>query len=280
MPSNTHIWIIGLSLSFFVHLSFIMPFLPKIDMITNVGQTASFPPTHGNAPQSFKIGALSMRSMPPVQSQSSFQKPIKSVRETLQPVQDFKYKEISKPSLKKNLKPVLQKKLNKPKSQKVTPKKTQPIKSLKSTQKQPPKYSKTKQNEENQVKGNTSNKTQKAGQIQNKSLSSVNKSVSAQSDKQQTSYGQQALQNYQGLIQKIIHTRPKRRQRKFGKTLISFTLNADGSLQKISVLKSSGLQRLDKVALSYIQSSNPFPPFPAEINKTNWTFTMPIHFQK
>lgn len=52
-----------------------------------------------------------------------------------------------------------------------------------------------------------------------------------------------------------------------GTVTVSIILNADGTLQKLQVLTSSGHDTLDKLALRSIRRGMPYSPFPPEITK-------------
>ena len=47
-----------------------------------------------------------------------------------------------------------------------------------------------------------------------------------------------------------------------GKVLVMMSLDSTGKLVDVSVLKSSGFERLDKEATSAIITAAPYPPFP------------------
>jgi TonB family protein len=49
-----------------------------------------------------------------------------------------------------------------------------------------------------------------------------------------------------------------------GRTTIQFVVNRDGSIPKLIIADSSGLQPLDRAAVAGLSMSNPLPPLPAE----------------
>lgn len=52
-----------------------------------------------------------------------------------------------------------------------------------------------------------------------------------------------------------------------GKLLMDVTLNADGTVRNISILRPSGVQAIDEAAIRIVNLAAPFPPFPPEILK-------------
>lgn len=58
-----------------------------------------------------------------------------------------------------------------------------------------------------------------------------------------------------------------RRMKLYGELLLHVAIRADGSVQKIRVLRSSGQQLLDDAAVRIVQLAAPFAPFPPEISQ-------------
>ena len=52
-----------------------------------------------------------------------------------------------------------------------------------------------------------------------------------------------------------------------GKAVVDFKINADGSLNTLSLLQTSGNDQLDKIILKSIEFASPFPPLPKHFNK-------------
>lgn len=72
-----------------------------------------------------------------------------------------------------------------------------------------------------------------------------------------------------------------RRRSLFGTLLLTVSIKADGSVEKVEIERSSGHKILDKAALQIVELSGPFPPFPPAIRAQvdilsitrNWSFT-------
>lgn len=72
-----------------------------------------------------------------------------------------------------------------------------------------------------------------------------------------------------------------RRQGQYGTLLITVSIRADGSVERIDIDRSSGYPILDRAARRIAQLASPFPPFPATIRKQydilsitrSWAFT-------
>jgi periplasmic protein TonB len=72
-----------------------------------------------------------------------------------------------------------------------------------------------------------------------------------------------------------------RRRGQFGTLLLTVSIRADGSVEKVEIERSSGHNVLDKAALRIVELSGPFPAFPPAIRAQvdilsitrNWTFT-------
>lgn len=75
--------------------------------------------------------------------------------------------------------------------------------------------------------------------------------------------------------QKKYPARAKRRHEE-GTVTISFVIYADGSINNLKVVQSSGSQILDQAALRAIKKISNRLPFPTEINRKQWQFTLPL----
>jgi periplasmic protein TonB len=72
-----------------------------------------------------------------------------------------------------------------------------------------------------------------------------------------------------------------RRRGQFGTLLLTVSIKADGSVEKVEIERSSGHTVLDRAALRIVELSGPFPAFPPAIRAQvdilsitrNWTFT-------
>ncbi|MCU0650656.1 MAG: TonB family protein [Candidatus Omnitrophica bacterium] len=61
--------------------------------------------------------------------------------------------------------------------------------------------------------------------------------------------------------------------------VVEFTVFSDGTIAAAEVVRSSGNSFLDENAVESIEGLSPLPPFPAELKKTNITFTSTIRFE-
>lgn len=73
---------------------------------------------------------------------------------------------------------------------------------------------------------------------------------------------------------------PRRAQRRNmqGKATVSFIIMRDGSVKEIRLLQSTGYQVLDNAVVEAIQSVSGKLPLPAEINRQQWKFKIPLSF--
>lgn len=74
---------------------------------------------------------------------------------------------------------------------------------------------------------------------------------------------------------------PKRAKRrgKQGRVNVSFTILRNGLIESIRVVRSSGNSSLDNAALRAVKSISGQLPFPKEITKSQWVFTVPVIYQ-
>lgn len=70
-----------------------------------------------------------------------------------------------------------------------------------------------------------------------------------------------------------------KKQGHFGTVQIQFTVAADGVIQHSKIAQSTDYDSLNQAALQILKSIQKFDPFPAEIQKTEWTFILPIEFK-
>ena len=72
-----------------------------------------------------------------------------------------------------------------------------------------------------------------------------------------------------------------REQKIYGSLLLSVSIKADGSVDKIDLRRSSGYKMLDEAAINIVKLAAPYAPFPADIAKDTdiidisrtWRFT-------
>jgi len=72
-----------------------------------------------------------------------------------------------------------------------------------------------------------------------------------------------------------------RRMGQEGTVLVRFTVFADGRIDSVRVIESSGSDSLDAATIELFTTGlgGRFPPIPVELNKPNWTFSIPIRYQ-
>ena len=59
-----------------------------------------------------------------------------------------------------------------------------------------------------------------------------------------------------------------------GKVEVSFTIFPKGNITTPKIVKSSGVSKLDSLAIRAIKNAVPLPPFPKEIKEPNLPFTL------
>jgi protein TonB len=69
-----------------------------------------------------------------------------------------------------------------------------------------------------------------------------------------------------------------RRMLEEGQVVVAFSVNAQGELSALRIAQSSGSERLDEAALQAVRDAAPFPPFPEGVQRTQWSFTLPLRF--
>jgi protein TonB len=63
-----------------------------------------------------------------------------------------------------------------------------------------------------------------------------------------------------------------------GEVVVRFTVLANGQVSGISIGRSSGNAAVDQAGLATVTRAAPFPPIPAQANRSNWTFDVPLAF--
>jgi protein TonB len=66
-----------------------------------------------------------------------------------------------------------------------------------------------------------------------------------------------------------------------GTVLVRFTILASGKVERIIIVESSGSERLDAATLAIFTEglNHQLPPIPIELNKQEWTLSLPIRYQ-
>ncbi|KFB09815.1 TonB family protein [Nitratireductor basaltis] len=100
-----------------------------------------------------------------------------------------------------------------------------------------------------------------------------------------TAAGNAAVSNYPGKVasrlrRALKYPREARRQKLRGEVRVSFTVNRNGGVSGIRVVRSSGSSILDQAAIATVQRAAPFPRIPAQAGRNSWPFTIPLAFQR
>ena len=66
---------------------------------------------------------------------------------------------------------------------------------------------------------------------------------------------------------------------KEGRVTLQLVLDANGNVLQHQVAESSGSDLLDQAGLKLVEQIGKFPPFPEEIQRTNWQFFIPIEYR-
>ena len=67
-----------------------------------------------------------------------------------------------------------------------------------------------------------------------------------------------------------------RRRGEEGKIVIGFVIRKNGELTDLTVIKSSGVRRLDNAALKTLRKITPFKPIPGILMREKWGLSVPI----
>lgn len=288
MSHAPYIWFGGLSVSVALHLSLFVSF-PSAHLTAQLdGHQKTTELSFGNAIATQRIGAQpSLAAVtPPIQAKThAIAKPVKTAL-----TQQARLADITVPTQSDKTpsrKVVVQKPVKLSPPIKASQKKKTPVKPKKISKitSEIPKKIKTekktaKKAQRTQQAGNKAQKNSQAGISKSTNHKKLAYAAEGQSKSALSANGLNSQKNYLGKIQHIIHNHPRRRQRRAGEVIIKFTLASSGLLKTYTVHKSSGNKRLDKIALAHIQKAGPYPAFPKDITRKNWTFTMPIAFQK
>jgi protein TonB len=88
---------------------------------------------------------------------------------------------------------------------------------------------------------------------------------------------------YRAKLQAAIETQKKyprraRRLRQQGSVLVAFKVKKDGSIKNITVTSASNSTILDKAAMETVLKISGLYPLPEELNRTEWSFSIPINY--
>lgn len=90
--------------------------------------------------------------------------------------------------------------------------------------------------------------------------------------------------SYQSRLRQLIDekkTYPRRAKRlgREGKVYVSFVVLPDGTIQEVTLREGSGVKILDQAAIKAILAVSGALPFPTEVKRHRWTFTVPISYE-
>lgn len=60
---------------------------------------------------------------------------------------------------------------------------------------------------------------------------------------------------------------------------VEFTVFFNGEVDKINIVKSSGLRQIDQSTVDLIQKLSPFPAFPEDLEIPSLTITLPVRYE-
>ncbi|MEJ2466696.1 MAG: energy transducer TonB, partial [Candidatus Thiodiazotropha sp.] len=75
-----------------------------------------------------------------------------------------------------------------------------------------------------------------------------------------------------------IYPRRAVRLRQQGEVKIGFTILRDGSIEDVRIIHSSGSNLLDKATRNAVERINGQFPFPEELPRSQWKFTVPVNY--
>lgn len=93
-----------------------------------------------------------------------------------------------------------------------------------------------------------------------------------------------AQEKYKGQIARLLNAKKSYPQiakqlKQQGRVLVQFLVGNDGKILEAKVVSSSPFESLNKSAENLVRSLNGLSPFPEEIKKTTWLFTVPVDYQ-
>lgn len=133
--------------------------------------------------------------------------------------------------------------------------------------------------------GSRGKQQQSARRGQAEGQDTARSSTSGSGNRRSGSAGNAAISNYPGKIvsklrRSLRYPSAARRERLNGVVRVQFTISANGGVQGIRVVGSSGSAVLDKAAIDTVRRAAPFPSIPRDAGRTNWPFTVPLEFKR
>ncbi len=83
----------------------------------------------------------------------------------------------------------------------------------------------------------------------------------------------------QAILKNRVYPRQARRKRQKGTVVVAFRLQKNGKIENLRVVKSSGIEQLDKAALQAVEKVQQFNPFPKDVTRSFWKFEIPVSFR-
>jgi protein TonB len=81
-----------------------------------------------------------------------------------------------------------------------------------------------------------------------------------------------AIENNKGYPRRAVRLRQE------GEVVVGFTIRRDGVIEALRIVESSGSRLLDKSALTAVEKTSGKLPFPDEIERAQWEFTIPVNY--
>lgn len=109
--------------------------------------------------------------------------------------------------------------------------------------------------------------------------------VKSESDGESSSAVELSAQElYKGQIARLLNSKKSYPQiakqlKQQGRVLVQFLVGKDGKILKAQVVSSSPFESLNRSAENLVRGLSGLAPFPNEIKKTTWLFTVPVDYQ-
>lgn len=92
--------------------------------------------------------------------------------------------------------------------------------------------------------------------------------------------GEGARTNYKGkVIAKLRRAKQAPRDGRAGTATVEFTVQRDGTVSGIRLVRSAGNAALDEAAVAMVRRASPMPAFPDDIRQASLSFRVPVEFK-
>jgi len=81
------------------------------------------------------------------------------------------------------------------------------------------------------------------------------------------------------ILKNRVYPRQARRKKKQGTVKVSFRIEPNGEINSVTLVASSGVEALDKAAMSAVAGVGRFEPFPDNFAQSAKTITVPVSFK-